>query len=527
MSSDAHRRAETVELAYQAALASPLALAALTTIDGPNGPEPFTPWDCQKRVINATLNNKRTVVLKPRQVGQSWAVGLLTLWWSMTHPGTTSLILSIGEREAVELLRRVRRLWDSLPGGIRSRYEVDSAQLRFALKTQHGTSSIVSLPSSSSAGRGYTVSLLVLDEAAFQPNAQDRMGALLPTMGDIGRAVMLSTANGPSGYFADTWAKSVSQDNDWNPVFIRADERPDRGTEWIERERAALGELGPQEYPMDPGEAFVHSGSNVFPPDIVLAVAEDCSPATWRGRFDQDKSGIHAVRDDGGWWEVWAQPVRGRRYLITADVCAGTGSRDSAYASVWDMDSYDQVAALHGKLEPVLLAHELMKAGRLYHDKKKRPALLMPEANSYGQSVIAELTTEAYPNVGHHNRLDKGEPDETKLLGFYTSVKSRALAIGALQNGLRDRTLGVRDPRFIEEALAFIINDSGKMEAGVGAHDDVVMGCAIAALVLEWHSTASALNRGELTPDSLPRASFYLNSESRKSRRGTGAVSYR
>jgi len=168
-----------------------------------------------------------------------------------------------------------------------------------------------------------------------------------------------------------------------------------------------------------------------------------------------------------------------------------------------------------------------MKAGKLYRDKDRRPALLMPEANSYGQSVIAELTTDGYPNIGHHNRLDKGEPDETRLLGFYTSAKSRALAIGALQNGLRDRTLGVRDPRFIEEALAFVISESGKMEAGVGAHDDVVMGCAIAALVLEWHSTAKALGSNDELTASLPRASFYLNRDSRESRRGTGTVSYR
>lgn len=520
--------AEALEVAYQAALASPLALGALCTIDGPAGPEPLHLWDCQVRVIQTAINQKRTIVLKPRQVGISWGSGLLALWWAMAHPGTTTLILSIGEREAVELLRRVRRLWDSLPAGIKSRWDVEPAQHRFALGTSHGTSAIISLPSSSSAGRGYTVSLLILDEAAFMPSAAERMGALLPTIGDIGRVVMLSTANGVSGYFADVWQQSVANENDWEDVFIRADERPDRGMEWIARERAALGVLGPQEYPMNPEEAFLNSGANVFPPELLHQINEEqCSPAPWVGRLDRDAAGVHAIRDDDGEWNLWTPPQPGRKYLIAADVCAGAGARDSAHVVIYDIESWDQIGFLHGKPSPGQLGQELIKAGWLYKSGD-RPALIAPEANSYGQATIATLTNDGYPNLYHHNRMDREDPSETALVGFYTSQKSRALALGALQTGLRERTLGVRDPGFIKEGLAFIIDDNGKMTAGPGAHDDRVICHAIASLVLQWSGVADSLRGNATVLHTLPRASFYLNgADHRGTRNQTGTVSYR
>lgn len=520
--------AEAIELAYQAILASPIALASLCVIDGPAGPEPLDLWDCQKRMIQTVMTEKRTVVLKPRQVGCSWAAGALALWWAMAHPGTTTLILSIGEREAIELLRRVRRLWESLPAPIRARWDVEAAQHRFALKTPHGTSSILSLPSSSSAGRGYTVSLLILDEAAFMPAAEERMGALLPTIGDIGRAVMLSTANGVSGYFADIWQQAQAGENDWSTVFIRADERPDRGEEWIARERSALGVLGPQEYPMNPDEAFLNSGANVFPPDLLHRINEEqCGAAPWAGRIDRDAAGVHAIRDDEGPWHLWEPPKAGRRYLIAADICAGQGARDFAHAAIYDIDSWDQVGYLHGKPSPGVLAGELIKAGWLYK-QGDRPALLVPEANAYGQATIATLTNDGYPHLYHHNRMDRDSPDETSLIGFYTSQKSRTLALGALQSGLRERTIGVRDPAFIKEALAFIIDDNGKMTAGPGAHDDRVMCHAIAALVLQWSGVADSLRGNATDLASLPRASFYLNDRDGRGKRNlTGTVSYR
>jgi len=520
----ARAKAEAVEVAYQAILASPDALAVFCVIDGAEGPMPLDLWPCQQRVIRSVLTSKRTITLKARQVGISWASALIALWWAMTHPGTTVLMLSIGDRESIELLRRVRRLWDSIPEEITSRWDSDASVHRLAIKSPHGTSSIISLPSSSSAGRGYTVSLLVIDEAAFMQNGEERLAALLPTIGDQGRVLMLSTANGATGLFHDAWRGAVAKTNDWQPIFIRADERPGRGTDWIDRERAALGELAGQELPMNAAEAFISSGSGVFDTKTLHNLLEHCSDPVWRGSITRDAAGVNAQKNEHGLWRIWQWPQKGRKYVIVADVCAGQGARDYAHAVIYDLASWDQIGYLHGKPSPGALAVELMNAGWLYQNDG-RPAMLCPEANGYGQATIVTLTDGGYPNLYHHNRMDQEQPNETRLVGFYTSQKSKALAIGALQTGLREHTIGVRDPEFVTEALGYILNDSGKMTAGPGLHDDRVMATAIASLILQWSGVSDAIVSGLTGPENLPRASFYRNDrEHRRDRIQTGTV---
>lgn len=506
---DARRHAEAVALAREAILATPEALAQLATIDGPAGPEQFVLWPHQRRVLQSVLNNKRTVVLKARQVGITWASALLAVWWAIAHPGTTTMILSIGERESIEVLRRIRRLWDSLPAGVRSLWGSEGNKTSLTISSINGTSTILSLPSSSSAGRGYTVSLLIGDEAAFWPDADSRLGAVLPTMADAGSMVLLSTADGMQGAFYSIWAGAP--ENEWNPVFIRADERPGRDEEWLTRERTMLGELGPQELPLTPEEAFISSGRSVFDPELLLTIrAEQCNDPPWRGRLTEDGQGINAVPDDGGFWNVWEWPERGREYLIAADVCAGGGAKDWSHAVVYDTRSWDQVAYLHGKPTPGQLARELRNAAWLYQSGGK-PALLIPEANQFGQAVIALLRDWSFPRVYQHARFDQaGNVDETKMLGWYTSVKSKALAIGSLQTGLRERSLGVRDPEAIAEMTRYVLDENGRMGAAPGSHDDRVMAHAIASAVLAHTAVGAAVDR--------PPAMVYVNARPNRSR---------
>lgn len=525
-------RNEAVALARQAMLASPEALGQLVTIDGPSGPEPMGLWPKQREIIQSVLANRRTILLKSRQCGGSQVSYLLVLWWALAHPGTTCLIVSTTERASTEGMRRIRRMWDSLAPELRVGWDVESSVTKFQVKSRHGSSQIISLPSSSSAGRGYTVDVLIVDEAAYQPALPDTLGALLPTFADRpnGRILMLSTANGMGNVFHETYVGAEAGDNGWSPMFISAVDRPGRDDDWVEREREALGDLAAQELPRTPAEAFISSGSNVFPVDTLQEVLEQqCSKPPWAGRIDRDASGIHAIRDDNGPWRLWQPPQAGRRYLVAADICAGQGARDFAHVVIYDIDSTDQVGYLHGKPSPGVLAEELMKAGWLYRDTRTgRPALVAPEANAYGQATIATLTNDNYPNIYAHNRMERGDPEETRLLGFYTSQKSRALAIGALQSGLRERTLGVRDPDFIKEAMSFIINDNGKMEAGPGAHDDRVMAHAIASLIMQWSVVGDALRGNATDLATLPRASFYVNEPGhRGTRNKTGTVSYR
>ena len=68
----------------------------------------------------------------------------------------------------------------------------------------------------------------------------------------------------------------------------------------------------------------------------------------------------------------------------------------------------------------------------------------------------------------------------TKRFGFRTDRNSRPRIISELIQIVRDSTNQLNDKDTLEEMLTFVRNEKGRPEAQEGAHDDLVMGLAIA-----------------------------------------------
>ncbi len=476
----------TTQLNFDAAdvaAASPLALARMVRIDGPDGPESLRLWPHQRELLRLVMTERRVIVLKARQLGVTWALALLALWWAISHPAQTVLIMSIGEREAADVLRRVKRLYGSLPADVRRAFPLGAdAMTRLEVQHPDGPGVILSLPSSSTAGRGQTVHLLIGDERPKWPNADDQEAAVLPAAADSGRVVMVGTANGMDGYY-DRWMAAPG--NGWAPLFVGADARPGRTPEWIATERAQLGDLGAQEFPLTPAEAFLASGRCVF--DVVALgelVEHSCRPAAWQGRLGVVDGSIAPEADERGPWQVWQWPQEGRRYLVGADVCGGGGGSDFSAAVVLDAESGDQVAAYHGRPEPHVFARELVRAGWLWRTGE-RPALLVPESNNHGAAVVALLAEWGFPHVYNQDRFDQRTGKTATSLGWLTTTSTRPVAIAALQAGIREGWLGIRDKQAIAEMFRFVETDTGRFEASAGAHDDRVLAFGITAAVVQ------------------------------------------
>jgi Terminase large subunit, T4likevirus-type, N-terminal len=148
------------------------------------------PW--QRDVLEA--KDPFVVVLASRQIGKSTAIACLA--WAAFCDGKQVLLAAPSERQSKELLRRVHefRLADpNAPIIIRSNLtELEGAN----------GGRIVCVPATDQA-RGFTVELLILDEAAFLPD--DAIAALLPMRTADGRVLMISTPRGRGGFFFDTW----------------------------------------------------------------------------------------------------------------------------------------------------------------------------------------------------------------------------------------------------------------------------------------------------------------------------------
>lgn len=495
--------------AFGVVTASAATLARRCVIDGPDGPEPWSLWPLQRDVLAALGGSSRVIILKARQLGVTWVLALWSLWWALVHPGQTVLVLSIGEREAKVVTRRVRRLYESLPEWVRAvrPLAVDTSE-RIELAHPDGPSAIVSLPSS--GGRSETAHVLILDEGAHWEHTDERLGAVLPTAADAGRVVLVSTANGVGGEFWRLWSEAPG--NGWRPVFVAADARPGRDGGWIARERANLGDLGPQEYPLSADEAFLATGRCAFDrADLAWYAEHSCAPAAWRGSLRRDDGIVHAIEESGGSWWVWSWPEPGRDYAIVADTSGGHGADYSA-AVIVDLGSWDQVAAFHAMVEPSRLASELVKAGWMWRGPSG-PALLVPEANNHGEAVIALLREWRYPRLYASEALDRDGSGSSRRYGWRTTDASRKIAVSSLQRALRDRTLGIRDPAAVAEMHRFIwvttneATGSGRYQADDGANDDRVMAWAITAAVLAHSEHVAPAMPAEPVAPYVPRVS--------------------
>ena len=480
------------------AVAHPESLAPLTKVKQDNGepPKRFDLWPHQIEIIRAVLAHRQVIILKARQLGVSWVFALIALWWVLSKPGQTVIIVSIGDREAKTMMARVRFLYDSLAPAVRAAYPLGlNNQSQLEIAHASGTATVMSLPSSSTAGSGETAGLLIGDERPKWPHPEEQEASLFPAAA-MGHKAILGTAQGMDGFY-DRWM--ASEDNGWHPIFVGALARPDRTEEWVEVERSNQGELGPQEYPLTASEAFLASGRCAFDRDALARTEQvSCEPAKWRGILHRDAMGIRPdALDEGNWW-VWEWPEQGRDYVLVADPCGGTATGDYAAAAMYETTTWEQVAAYHGRPEPAAFAAELVKAGWLYA-LAGRPALLVPEANNHGQAVVALLGQWGYPRVYQSETFDQKTNRRTVRLGWTTDAKTRGQAISALQAGLRQGTLAIRDRAAIAEMHRFIWRETptgGRWEAGEGAHDDRVMAHAIAAAVLSLSAAT--------TPPSAP-----------------------
>lgn len=88
-------------------------------------------------------------------------------------------------------------------------------------------------------------------------------------------------------------------------------------------------------------------------------------------------------------------------------------------------------------------------------------------------------------DFGYENQFVRETEDtythkKKKSLGFKTTRVTRPLILGALQKIVAENVYLINDRYTLEEMLTFTRNSRGRPEAEDGAHDDLVMGLAIA-----------------------------------------------
>lgn len=193
----------------------------------------FDPW--QQSYMELCRSSSRIAIAACRQSGKSTVTALFVAWCLVFIPGFQCLIASRSLRQASHYLNTVRQaVLSVIPRD--AMVELN----RLSMELPNGSRAISIPCAQPDAGRGFSPHLVVLDEAAFAPEALFR--AITPSLSATEGALhMLSSPNGRQGYFFEAFegqAEEVFQ------VFrIPYTQCPRISEETVQMERIALGDL--------------------------------------------------------------------------------------------------------------------------------------------------------------------------------------------------------------------------------------------------------------------------------------------
>ena len=239
-----------------------------------------------------------------------------------------------------------------------------------------------------------------------------------------------------------------------------------------------------QEYPCTPREAFLLSGKTAFDTEVILTRLEHIPKPLKVGYFIYDYDGlkisnIRWVNDRNGYINIYQLPNTPSitKYCIGGDT-AGEGS-DYFIGQVLDAKTGTQVATLRHQFDADQYTRQMYCLGKYYKD-----ALIGIEAN-FDSFPIKELQRLGYPLQYVREVQDTYTGKTEKRFGFKTTSLTRPTIISRLTEIVREHCNTINDKATLEELLTIVKNEKGRVEAAEGAHDDLMMGLAIAHEIKE------------------------------------------
>jgi Terminase large subunit, T4likevirus-type, N-terminal len=261
------------------------------------------------------LETRQTVLISPRQAGKSRSLSVLALWWAFRRPRQMVLVLSAGDVAAARLLRTMRQVAEH---PLLGSSVTDETQHRIILSNG---SEIRSVPASDSQIRGWTVDLLLIDEATWLPE-DILLAAALPTTAarPDAKIVLASTPWSDSGPF---WKFATDGEQPGN-LYTRTFRWKLADAWWISPEviETARATLPPLRFRCEFEGEFVGASDSYFDHEDLLAAVADFPlrhdgngmPATcgldWGRRQDAHAVVLAGLLDDYG--------VNGRPVVIVA-----------------------------------------------------------------------------------------------------------------------------------------------------------------------------------------------------------------
>jgi hypothetical protein len=430
----------------------------------------FKLYPFQRRIVETIHKNRFTICKIPRQSGKSITVTSYLLHYCIFNSNVRVAILANKGTTAKELLDRFKTSYENLPRWLQQGVVEWN---KFSVQLENG-SKIISAATSSSAVRGGSYNIIVLDEYAYVPNgvAEEFFSSVYPTIssGTSTKAILISTPKGLN-HFYKTWTNAQHGKNGYVPVEANWYDVPGRDEKFKQETIANTSEAQWRtEYECD----FVGSENTLIVPSKIANMVFGVPISTTAEGLD-----------------VYEPPKKGNIYAICVDTARGD-EQDYHAMSVIDCTKmpYRQVAKFkNNTLSYQVLPHYIKKVGDMYNE-----ALVLFEINDLGQAVAEVLHEELeYGNilsVSHRGKrgqkADGGFGSGKVQMGVRMSYQIKKMGCSILKDMIENDKLVIQDFDTISEFSTFVSRGPG-YEANEGYNDDL-----ISTLVLfGWLTTQS------------------------------------
>lgn len=432
---------------------------------------PFKLYDYQKKFINEIHKNRFVISKWPRQCGKSTCVtSYICHYITFTQSVNVAILANRLKTAKEELFSKLQLAYENLPHFLQQGV-VEWNKTSF--KLENG-SRVMCDATSSTAIRGGSYNLLLLDEYAFLPGhvAEEFYTSTYPTIsaGTTTKLIIVSTPNGMN-HFHKLWVdanrleghknknKFVPVEVSWRDTPISPGKPELRNDVWAQEQIANTSE---SQFEQEYGCNFLGSSNTLISSSKLNVLAPE-------DFISEDSDGLR----------IFENPTKDKIYFLMADVARGQGSDYSAFTVVSGNDTpYKVVASFRNNtISPFAFPNIIKKVGEMYNN-----AYVLIETNDIGGQISSIL----YNDLNYENLL------MTKIMGRKGQILSQGFANGKSEMGLRTtaqtKKLGcaifkslveqdkilINDDRIIAEMMAFV-SKSNTFKAEDGNNDDLVM----------------------------------------------------
>lgn len=426
---------------------------------------PFELWPEQESTLQTITDERLVIILKARQLGQTWLCLAYILHKMIFKPIQTALLFSRREDESIYLLRkRLKRMHGRLPEWMQSPTFLTDSQHEWQLENES-----IAYAFPTTAGDSYTASIVLVDEADLIPDLGALMTSVKPTIDGGGEMILLSRSNKdlPRSPFKQYY-RAAKKGNNWAYVFLPWDARPSRNRGWyLEQKLDILSRTGSlddlwEQYPASDVEALApKQQAKRIPPKHVEQCFEELEPLVKSQLED-----CPAITE----LEVFFEPQLELTYVIGADPAEGNPKSDESSFTVLEEITQEEVATFSAKVETDVFSDYIERVATWYNN-----ASVLVERNNHGHVVIKDL-------IGAVELLngEDGKP------GWQTNAKSKSAMYNIAAEQFRDKQVVIHSQETAHQVMSV---EGATLKAPKGENDDRAMGFVLAIQALHLPKT--------------------------------------